>query len=292
MHQENSDLFVLHFGTPVNELEVHILTETLSAFSTAIQEINSSMFTGKGISIRVRPFEEGSFEVPFELIEFLVAGMLSAPNLPSIPEIIKVLREFIEIKIRLKGRPPQKVDSTGDGVQITTNEGEVIHVERVTGDLVVNNVQINNSFNRSMNRLADDKSIDRLELQDRNRKKLVAVDSEEFSYFGSPDRVSEDGTRVREIRAVLNVRKIVFDFTSMWGFYYDGVKISAKILDKEFLEQVQTEGRFGNGDTLDVLLRIHQEFDVGVNTYVNKKYEIVEVLSHQPRPRDQELFGA
>lgn len=292
MPQDIREEYLLTFGTPVAEIEAHALTDTLSALTTAVEEINQALYTGKQISIRIKPFDQASFEVPFELVEVVIAGILSAPHLPSIPEIIKVLREFIELKIQLKGKRPEKVESKEKELQLITQDGDVLHVDRVVGDLVVNNIQINNSFNRSMSRLAEDQTVERLELQDNQRKRLVSVDREAFTYFGSPETSSSEGKKVREVRALLNVRKIVFDFTSKWGFYYDGVKISAKILDHDFLEKAQTEGRFGNGDVLDVLLRIHQEFEKAVNTFVNKEYEIVEVLDHIPRPRDQELFAS
>lgn len=282
--------FILAFGTIVAEIDSRSLSESLSSFTTSVEEINKTLHTGKEISVVVKPFAPGSFDVPIQLFEFAIAGFLSAPHISSIPQIIQILSEFVDIKIRLKGRKPKSVEPSDNHVKIQTEDGDVYKIDQVTGDLVINNITINGSFNRSMNRLAKDGKVDKFELQDVKKNILISVKKDEFDYFTPASQVTENGERIREVRAILSIRKVVFDTTSKWGFYYEGVKISAKIIDKTFQKLAQTEGRFGNGDTFDAYMRIYQVYDETANAFVNKEYEILEVIEHRPRPKQMEMY--
>jgi hypothetical protein len=79
-HKNFSELFVMHFGSTKSEISSRTLGEALIAISTSIEEINNTLHTGKDISIKVKPFEEGSFEVPFELVEIVTSDILSSQN--------------------------------------------------------------------------------------------------------------------------------------------------------------------------------------------------------------------
>ena len=288
-----SELFVMHFGSTKSEISSRTLGEAL--ISTSIDEINNTLQTEKDISIKVKPFEEGSFEVPFELIELTIASLFATPSVSSIPEIIKILKEFVEIKIQLKGNQPNQIDETGKDTKITTESGDVYNVSKVTGDLIVNNITINDSFNKGIGQLTADKSIHEYSILDSNKKPIISVKEKDFSSFLLPalsllDIEQDTKEKTRSVPANLCIHKVVFDTTSKWGFIYKGNKISANISDKVFQKKVQTHGRFGKGDILKVLMEIHQVFDETVSVYLNKTYVIEKVFEHIPRQEQLTLF--
>jgi hypothetical protein len=287
--------YVLHFGKKKSSISSRLLGESLIGISTAINEINSTLGTGKEITINVKPFEEGSFEVPFELVELAVFGALNLPNVSSIPGVIKILKEFIDIKINLKGFPPREVKKTNQGLSLTSQSGDVYNISRVTGDLVFNNVTINESFNRGLSQLQNDKELIEYSILDSKRKPIVTIKPKELAYFTPQEDVCSvieqlESKKQKEVSATLRVHKVVFDTTSKWGFIYKGNKISAKITDANFHEKVQRGGRFGKGDILEVLMEIHQEFDEAVGVFINKSYIIAKVLNHMPKPEQIGLF--
>jgi hypothetical protein len=292
--QDFSESFILHFGKKEAVIASRILRESLIAISTAIEEINKTLGTGKHISIKVKAFEKGSFEVPFDLIEVAVLGVLNMPTISSIPDIIKILREFIDVKIKLKGTQPKEINETDKGVQLTSKNGDVYNISHVTGNLVLNNFTINDSFNKGLAQLTTDERLSEYSILDSNRKPIISIKPEEFPYFTtSESEVFESFENVKEktksVSATLRIHKVVFDTTSKWGFIYNNNKISAKIADKGFQEKVQKEGRFGKGDIHEVLMEIHQEFDETVGVFINKAYVIAEVLKHIPRPQQTSL---
>lgn len=292
--QKFKEHFVMHFGSKESEISSRTLGEALISFSTAIEEINNTLHTGKDVSIKVKPFEEGSFEVPFELIEMVISGVLSAPSISSIPDIIKILKEFVDIKIKLKGAPPKNIEEAGNEIKLTSKTGDIYNISRVTGNLIINNVEINESFNKGIGRLTQDDSINEYSILDSNRKPILEVKEKDFSYFSLPAPTTcEESVQTKDnkksVPATLRIHKVVFDTTSKWGFIYNGNKISARISDEEFQGKVQTDGRFGKGDILDVLMEIHQEFDEAVGVFINKAYVISKVFRHIPRPQQTSL---
>lgn len=65
---------------------------------------------------------------------------------------------------------------------------------------------------------------------------------------------------------------------------YQGNKISANITDSRFHEKVQSGGRFGKGDILEVIMEIHQELDEAIGVFINKAYVVAKVFNHVPKP--------
>jgi hypothetical protein len=71
-----------------------------------------------------------------------------------------------------------------------------------------------------------------------------------------------------------------------WQFAWNGVKISAPILDDNFLDRLQRhETEIGWGDVLDVVLRINQARDPENGVWLNESYEILEVRGREAAPR-------
>ena len=62
-----------------------------------------------------------------------------------------------------------------------------------------------------------------------------------------------------------------------------GTRIKAVIKDENFLRRMEAGEKFAKGDALSVQLRIEQRLDKHLNTYINSRYTIVEVLEHIPR---------
>mgnify|MGYP001437976262 CR=1 FL=1 len=288
--QSYREEFLLQFGSSESEIDSRTLGESLMMLSTALEEINTELRTGKSINIRIKPFKPGSFQVPFELVEIAVIGLIPSPNLSYITQLINILKEFIEIKIQLKGSTPSSVETEGSRTVIKTESGDIYNIEKITGNLIFKNIKINESFNKGMGRLDSDGSINDISIMQSSNKPLISVSKQDFQNFTSGRTTILDKENYKIIKAFLYIHKVVFDKTSKWGFIYEGNKISAIITDQEFHKSVEKEDRFGNGDVLEVLLKVHQVFDEIAGTYINKFYEIIQVIEHIPRAKQMELF--
>jgi len=284
--------FLLQFGSSESEIDSRTLGESLMMLSTAIDEINKELKTGNSLNIRIKPFKQGSFQVPFELVEIAVLGLLNSPNLSYVAEIINILKEFVEIKIKLKGSEPKSIETKESKTVITTESGDVYNIGNITGNLIVKNVKINESFSKGMRRLEADESIQDISIGRRSEIPLISIEKQDFKDFTTGIIDVEDKEKYKTIKTFLYIHKVVFDKTSKWGFIYEGHKISAKISDQEFQETIEKDGRFGNGDVLEVLLKIYQKFDDVAGTYINKFYEIVQVINHFPRAKQMGMFEA
>lgn len=77
-------------------------------------------------------------------------------------------------------------------------------------------------------------------------------------------------------------------------FYYDGMPISARIQDKQFLDKILKGEKFGNGDSLVVDLEVSKNYDDNYDTYIVNKYSILKVKEIQRRgecPPQTKLFS-
>lgn len=288
------EAFILQFGCKNNEISSNSLANALLSLNTIIDEINTELHTGKKIEIKVKPFQAGSFTVPFELIELVIAGMLSVPDSSYIPLIIKTLKELVEVKLKLKGEQPKSIEQTNENTQVTSNNGDIINISNVTGNIYVN-TDVNDALNQAAQTLKSDEAIQNYELRDSKNNSLFNISKNELKYLEGqsiqPDETTEiEKEKVIAEDAILNIFKIVFDETSKWTFIYKGQKINARIQDDNFHNDIKMGERFGIGDVLEVKLQILQEYNETAKTYVNKAYEIINVIKHIPQPKQSKLF--
>ncbi|MFK7946285.1 MAG: hypothetical protein AB8G11_01755, partial [Saprospiraceae bacterium] len=103
------------------------------------------------------------------------------------------------------------------------------------------------------------------------------------------DDVVNNKRVIEKNNATLNITKLSFDKGLKWSFIYEGIKISANIIDDDFFKNIDEGKQFAKGDSLIVDLKIHQEFDNSVNAYINKKYQIVKVNNHIQRAKQLDI---
>lgn len=279
----HSQKFSLYYGKDAHEIDAQTLADSLSSFSTLLAEINKDLHTGKNVEFKVKSFRPGSFEVPCELIELIIAGVLSTPQANSLPDILKTAWELIKLKLDLGGKPPKQVTASDNATAIVTESGNVTYVDKRTFNIFQNNVVATDALEKQFSTLARDKEVKEFKVLMDDSSPLVEVPAEKFPLLADTISESEKDTKSRIESCRLNLLKVVFDNRYKWEFYKQGVKIAAAIRDLDFLTRVAGGEKFAKGDIIVAEVQTHQVFDRALNTYINRSYEILTVHEHIPR---------
>lgn len=236
----------LRLRTPESTADAAAVSSILHALVMLVDEANTEVGDGRAISIRVRPFEEGSLEIPFDLIVYGGAGLLAVNSVIS--QILRTIQQAVDLKKSLKGKPPDKLSVRGNEQSpqvINSGDNVVINI--------VQNPKVTAAFHRAFADAEKDKSIESVEITDNeSREEIVNITRQEFPYFKHPE-VAEDEElleeRVRGERATLIVHTPVLAGKGKRKCIYNGVAISASMADESFLERVRARTeQVGAGD--------------------------------------------
>ena len=129
--------------------------------------------------------------------------------------------------------------------------------------------------------------MDGVELLEDN-KPILSVNREQFPHHTKDNEYFESEKDTETVNTKLT---IAFETRGLfkWKFVFRGNKIDAHIEDRGFIEKVESGERFAQGDVLDVELKIYKEFNKKLNTYLNKKYEILKVNAFTPRNEQMDM---
>jgi len=295
--KQNSEEFILHFGTRPHELDATTLVTSLSAMQAVLREMNAASQSGSILTLKVKTFRPGSFEIPVEIQQATVAGtmVLAAMDWATVRQIVSTLTDIIKLALTLKGKSPKKTETVDDKVEIARRGKAPIIVDQRTYKFYNSNVVINEGLAKGFQALSDDRQVRRFKLLDAKRHELVDVPRQAFKTIAQRSvRKKPEKKSPKLERAELRVFKVVFEGEApKWDFYYNGIKITASILDSAFMDRVTNRGeRFGRGDCLDTDLEIVREFDPSIQTHVNRAYNVRKVHRHRPRAQQNEFdFG-
>ena len=105
--------------------------------------------------------------------------------------------------------------------------------------------------------------------------------------------ISEPNSRTKSEVAVLSIVKAVFsDQRRKWDFVWNGVKISATIEDPVFIaDLLRRVYTIGNGDAIECILDIHQNWDEASKIWLNVAYSVKSVTRYIPATQNPDLFG-
>lgn len=282
----------LTLKTPKSAADAAAVASMLHAIVVLVHETKRELDTDTQIAIRVRPFTEGSLEIPFDLIVYGAGALLGFNAVVS--QILKTIQQVVDLRKSLKGTSTASRLPEGEHTEVvnaTYIENAVLNVNQ--------NPQVNAALHQAFVDLGNDKEVTGVRLVDRTTgEELIAIEREEFPYFRYTDDVPTDdmpGDRVRGVSATLTIHSPVLAGKAKWKFIYDGLTISASMNDQTFLEKVRARAeRFAAGDRLEVRLEIGEKYDEIISDYKRSgQYVVVRVLRHMSPPsppKQQPLF--
>ena len=284
---EQREQLTVTLASQQHEADAAAVASTMSAVVALVSEAHQQLKKNETLLVKARPFAEGSLEIPLDLI-IMAAGTLLATS-PLIENILDVLKKYFEIKNLLRG---ESFTRKGDNTIIV--RGNEINVGTITLNLLGPASRANQEMAKALKDIEKDETIKAIELtHGRDSKTLAKVTRPQFQYYSLA--LPETIKRERDVRSreTLRIASIVFEGTARWKFARIGGIVAAQITDQDFIQRVQSRvERFAAGDTLDVDLVIHQEFNFNVNDYLTRSYTIERVLKHekQKHKRQQEMF--
>jgi len=287
-----ADEFVLHFGGRPNEVDAYTFSNSLIAIGEAIQELNRQLDPSHSIEIAIEAIGSGSFRAKLKTHVRSIAGLFKHPARDL---LIAILAHFIVTKMT-----EEKISIiVQDETVIVERDGDRIIIPKQAVDAAQKLPQpekVERHIARTFEILEDDPSVTEFGIgaSMTERAPMILVPRAEFPRLAIiPEDTTEDEQR-RHIdeKAKLVVLKAIFERSERrWQFVWNGIRISAPIRDKSFFDKLAArEYEFGQGDVLDVTLRIYQIQDEITGAFTNERYEIIEVHGLERRPRQSSLF--
>ena len=286
--------FEVVFQGKSHEIDAKILAETISNFNIIVNEINKELQPEYPLQLKVKTFDEGSFEILFALfaeptVRDTVFAILQRDNIELAGTVISVISDLLSIKKFLKGEKPAEIEHTIDNrTIIKNNSGDVKVINSKSGDIIFNNPVVNLTINNTFNSLNGEKDITGLKFVSELNEKQIEIPNNIFREI-SENRLdsNEEIMQIDDEKRVvikknepLSIFKIVFDEKNKWQFLTKlGHKISAIIKDNHFFDSVKRNDiYFGFGDVMLVDLEITQEFNQIAKAYENKSYIITSII--------------
>lgn len=279
----------ISYGSPYSKIEANLLLTSLFHNITIIEEINRELGNEYKLNINIKAFKEGSFEVHLEVLGGLITAIsaIGTDNISMyLSNIINIFRELLELKRILKGEKPDKIEELDeDKFKITNSDGFSITVNKNTYHIYADNLTVNQAINENFELLSEYSDIKEFQIKKKGNTIFTAT-RDEFQNLAENNKLLED----KEIKfkdefdVHLVIVKLVLDGNRKrkWEFLYNGIKISAKILDQDFFDRIdRREEGFLQGDILVCDLRIEQSFNKKLEVWENTgNYFILKVKKH------------
>lgn len=272
----------IKFEGQIHQVDLDILLLSLLHFSEIVQLVTEKVSPQQKLNIKISAPEKGSFDVILHLVGNAVTtiGDLfreSWATIDSVANVVAIIVGIMEIKKFLKGRKPDSIEERPDGRINVSKNNATAAVNRRVYELYSKSQDINDHLEKMFDGLTENPEIEGF-LIDSPGIAEFQVDSAEFPSMALPNDLLETNEEVIIKENVdLSVLKLVFQRNRKWEFIFNGMKISAYIVDDSFWARVDRGESFRKGDTIKADLEISRVFDEEINTYVNMSYRIIKV---------------
>lgn len=177
---------------------------------------------------------------------------------------------------------PKKIETLENGDIKIQIKNEIVIVNQYVYK-VYNNFEVREAIYKTVKPL-EEEGIETFKILD-GTKEIAQVDKEYVGRFIPPS--VQDRLLVNEEVTYLQIVKVSFNMNNKWEFTQGDNKISANIIDSDFINKVQNRTvSFYDGDILKVRLQKEQYQTKGK---LKTNYLILEVLEHIQSPRQQNL---
>lgn len=287
------DTLIVHFGTDQPRVNAYTLATTLISIADAAKAANAAVNPGYEVEVVVEALGAGSFKATVRSVYRGVSNLFSRDNLKAIA--LGVVASFVY----------QHTLAPDQQVMVNVNEDEVI-IEQGGNKIIIpravhealRQVDRDTAFRDSIYNVAraveKDPDVRSIGFGSDSNEPVPPVQIPRDRLLALPKEADALEPEVREKEEVTNieiVRAILERSRRRWEFVWHGVRISAPVTDAKFYDDFFAHRiKIAPGDSLNVRLRIKQRRSPDIGVYVNESYEVVEVLSHVPRPAQAGLY--
>jgi len=286
------DEFVINFGGDFRRINAYTLASTLVGIADAAKAANATINPGYDIEVVVEALGQGSFRTKVRALYKGAGNLFTHDNLKTV--VLAVIASFIY----------EHTLAPDHDVTVTVSTNEVVIEQQDTKIVVPREVyearkQVDDlpSFREGVSRAVkaadDDASIRSLSISESDSppQPPINIPRERFPLLVEPfpsDR--GDFKEVVEHTTVRIVRAILERNRRRWEFVWNGVRISAPVLDDQFYDDFFAHRiTIAPGDALEVRLGMRQRLNRDIGVYINEAYEILEVVRHIPRAEQDNL---
>jgi len=283
------DTIVVHFGGEFRGVDAFTFASSLIGFADTARAVSASIDPGQEIELLLEAIAPGSFRARVRRLRREYGGIFSRGAEAIFWAI--VANVIYDAVIRHDPKPLIVVNTTEVIIEIGHDTIIVPRTVQAATENVKNNPDVQNGLRRTFAPLQADAKITEFGLTSQidDPVSLVRVDRTSFLAILEAPVLSEDLSRerIRQETARLVILKAWLNHAKRkWSFEWNGVPLSAPIVDKEFLDRIERrEYLIGAGDALDVQIAFKQAFDPTLSVYVNNpnSFVIVKVIRHVPR---------
>ena len=279
--------FKLKFGGEQHQIDANSFINSLIHNISILEEINKSIDPNKRIEIKVKAPQKGSVvvEIGIQATSIIegIKTLFSDETLSYTANLIEIFGGCYGIYHFLKGKKADVISKEGNNVTISNSNGNVITINQNIYTIYSNRPIIREAMSKNFEALSTDSSIDSFQVIDNKDDKIFNVSQLEFEELSYAEVENPELEKTDTVRATLRIIRLSFEGNLKSDFYYEGFKISAKIIHKKFIQRIDEGEKFAKGDHLLVDLEIVKRFDESVDTYINKAFTVITVHDHMPR---------
>lgn len=291
---KQSATYTFKYESNSESIDINTLLLSQMHFSAVLNGIKNEVSPNANLAIKIKPLAKGS--IPFEFVLDL-SWMHSLFNLADAvldhaDTIVSTLAGLITLREFLKGKKPQQnqIEINGESITITIGETKIVIAKEIY-DLYMKNKSIDESIKKVFEAVDKDEDITGLKILDSQKKPVIDVPREQFGNMTMPSEQFDEIIEIEpSIVKVLTVFKIVFDTGYKWQFIMDGRRITATMMDGEFMKRMKDGEAFRYGDTLEVELQVQKVLDKDLNVYIEKEFKILKVRTHTPKSTTSPAF--
>jgi hypothetical protein len=279
-----NDTIVLHIRKDGHSINAYLLAATLVSLADAAKEANAQINPGYEIEVVVEALADGSIKAVLKAVYRSLGNLFSKEALNAI--ILGIIATYIYEHALA---PDKKVNITVKTNEvIIQQENTKVIVPRVVYD-AEQKVKVSERFQEKIGETFDsllkDQEIKGLSLEPSLtlNKEMPQIERQVMEQLALPPKEGEEFELSEELADLQIIRAILEKSRRRWEFSWKGFRFPAPILDDKFYNDF-TSHRIviAPGDLLKTRLKIYRRRDTSAGVYINFRYEVIEVISHEP----------
>lgn len=290
---------VFKFEGNLEEVSVETFAQAVLGYSSLIQATAREVSPDITVDVNISATRPGCIEALLSAVAHDLPGILGSVSQLSgqLGTIIATANDYLSLRKHLgKNGAPKSVEPTDGGAIVITQNGGTMNVTNLV-------LKVDSSESASKAAEAVFKSLGANDDVRGVRVSPAKGDGSEIATFSATDdefegianaprcMVDSEVVEVVEHQSLAVSRAVLeAEDRRKWQFFWNGIKISGSVSDKEFFERLASHvWTFGIGDFIDADLEITKRLN-GIGLWENVRYRVVKVHDVISGPRDQPLF--